>query len=287
MTFFDADAASRMVFSSSHDPGDLGYHRDVIASRASDDQLAEAGQGGATVTALMLMMLERGVIDAAALTARPPGEVFSSGTVASTPDEIRSCAGSKFVGSHTLSAVRAALDRGFQRIGVVGVPCQVRSLRKMALYDLREEGLRDRIAFVVGLFCNWAFSAREFVAFLVERFAIEEIRRFQIPPPPADCLEVQTRDGLRSIPLADLRPLIQAACNTCGDMTAEFADLSVGMFEGRDGWNTLVVRSDKGLSVLDEALAAGVIKTEPFPAENLVHLKCASANKRKRLPEGR
>ncbi|MEW6351895.1 MAG: Coenzyme F420 hydrogenase/dehydrogenase, beta subunit C-terminal domain [Thermodesulfobacteriota bacterium] len=283
MTFFDTDEASRSLFGKSYDADSgLGHVRDVVATRAGDESTAAMGQGGGTVTALMALAMERGLIDAAVLTGRGQSDPFPRGVVATTVPEIRLCSGSRYVGAHGLAALRDALDRGYQRIGVVGVPCQIRSLRKMALYDLKHEGLKERITLAMGLFCNWAFSSKDFATFLAARFGLEEIRRYHIPPPPANVLEVETSQGLTGVPLEELRPMIQAACGVCPDMTSEFADLSVGMYEGREGWNTAIVRTDAGRALFEMALDARALEVEPFPEANLSHLRQASRNKRTR-----
>lgn len=282
MTFFDQEAVSRAVFSSTPDPGEMGAHRIVRASRAGDEAVCSAGQGGGTVTALMTTALAAGIIDAAVLTGKPAGEEFPRGIVATSREEIVATAGSKFVGAHSLAALREAVNRGFTRIGVVGLPCQVRSVRKMALYDARKEDLNRRITLVVGLFCNWALSAREFTGFVADRVDLSTVEGYDIPPPPAGVLQVHSCEGHLNIPLDDVRPLIQEACGVCPDMTAEYADLSVGMYEGRPGWNTLVERTPAGAALVERAIFEGALAVEEFPQENLSHLKAASLNKRKR-----
>ena len=59
-------------------------------------------------------------------------------------------------------------------------------------------------------------------------------------------------------------------------MTAEFADVSVGAAEGIEGWNTLIVRSERGQELVEAARKAGVIETDALPDESLNHLKGAS-----------
>ena len=282
MTEFDPGAASELVFDRPHEAEALGHLDRVISSQAADPVLAASGQGGGSVTALMLLALEEGSIDSAVLTRILPGEEYPRGVVATTAEEVRAAAGSKFVGSHSLAAVRQALDAGCRRIGVVALPCQVRSLRKMALYDLKQENLKERIALVVGLFCNWAFSSRDFSAFLAPRFGRTAIKRFQIPPPPANVLEVETEAGPARVSLDQLRPLIQEACRICPDMTSEFADVSVGMYEGMPAWNTLIVRSPLGMRLIEGAVRTERLRTDVFPDSNLEHLKNASLQKRKR-----
>jgi coenzyme F420 hydrogenase subunit beta len=82
--------------------------------------------------------------------------------------------------------------------------------------------------------------------------------------------------------LSDIKPLIPHTCFVCLDMTSEFADLSVGMYEGRPGWNTLIIRSERGAEIVDQAHRENFIETEVFPAENLAHLSKAAAEKKER-----
>lgn len=282
MTFFDPDPVSRHLFGVPPDEGPLGYVADVVAARASDPELAQRGQGGGTVTAFLQYAFHGLLIDSAVVTGVDPEDGYPRGVVVTSAEEAAQCAGSRYVGSHSLAAVREALDRGFERIAVVGVPCQVRAVRKMVLHDLKKENLEYRIRMVIGLFCTWAFSSRDFNEFMSKRFGGKEIVKTDIPPPPANVLEVETADGLESVPLEELRPLIQAACNICPDMTAEFADISVGMYEGRPGWNTVITRSATGSSLLEAAMDRGWLEIDVFPEDNLKRLEAASLQKRER-----
>jgi coenzyme F420 hydrogenase subunit beta len=231
------------------------------------------------VTALTVLALEKGIIDCAILTRGAHDNGFPQGIVAQSREDVLACAGSQYVGAHSLAALREALDRGFKRIGIVALPCQVRSVRKMAVYDLKQERLATSIHLVLGLFCNWAFSSREFVSFIANRVGSSLIKRFHIPPPPAGVLELETDHGIERIPLDEVRPLIQAACGTCPDMTSEYADISVGMYEGKPGWNTVIERTSLGAELLSLAVAEHRIQLDGFPAHNLDHLAYASAQK--------
>jgi coenzyme F420 hydrogenase subunit beta len=65
-------------------------------------------------------------------------------------------------------------------------------------------------------------------------------------------------------------------------MTAELSDISVGTVEGKEGWNTVIVRTAMGENLLKRAKNAGVIETRPLPKDNLSHLKEASLLKKRR-----
>jgi coenzyme F420 hydrogenase subunit beta len=120
------------------------------------------------------------------------------------------------------------------------------------------------------------------VTFLRDRFGEDKLRRMDIPPPPADVLVVETSCGVTEFPLGEVRWMIQKACTECPDMTSEFADLSVGMYEGQPGWNTLIVRTSKGKALVEYARSENRITCDPFPAENLEHLTTAATKKRQR-----
>jgi coenzyme F420 hydrogenase subunit beta len=111
---------------------------------------------------------------------------------------------------------------------------------------------------------------------------MSRIRGMDIPPPPANVLVVDLGDEQVTIPLDEVRPFIPDTCGLCPDMTSEWADLSVGMFEGRPGWNTLLVRSQTGKDLVAGATAAGLLITEPMPEANLDHLGEAAKNKKQR-----
>jgi len=65
-------------------------------------------------------------------------------------------------------------------------------------------------------------------------------------------------------------------------MTAELSDISVGTVEGKEGWNTVVIRTVVGEDLLKRAKNKGVIETRPLPKDNLDHLKEASLLKKRR-----
>jgi coenzyme F420 hydrogenase subunit beta len=104
-----------------------------------------------------------------------------------------------------------------------------------------------------------------------------------IPPPPADIMEVHMLDGEKvEIPLDEIRPLIPEGCSYCIDMTAEFSDISVGVLEGRPEMNTLIVRTERGRRIVDEARKEGYLIVSDIPEKNLKHLQEAAANKKRR-----
>jgi coenzyme F420 hydrogenase subunit beta len=190
------------------------------------------------------------------------------------------CAGSNYIASATLARMNEATKQGKDSLGLVGIPCQVLALRKMqfAKHDTGANGVK----LVIGLFCTWALSYKGFSEFLRGKVDLSQVKRIDIPPPPANVMMVETAAGDIRFSLDEVRKFIKPTCGVCYDMTSEFADISVGMVEGIEDWNTLIVRNPRGKRFIDKAKKAGVINTMPLEKTRLEHLKKASSIKKKR-----
>ncbi len=140
----------------------------------------------------------------------------------------------------------------------------------------------DRVGLTVGLFCTWALAYEPFSEFLWERFPATPITGMDITPPPERLLKIKTPEGEQDIPLDEIREFIRPGCGVCLDMTAETADISVGTVEGRPGWNTVIIRTDRGRAAWDRALETGALETRPLEPERAAHLEEASLLKKAR-----
>ena len=258
----------------------LGKHLEVRAAKAGDRMDQGTFQGGGTVSALLTLAMETGLIDAAALTDREG--LVPIPRLVTGPEEVVKCASSKYMASPTLAGFNLGVRKGYGRIAVVGTPCQVTAVAQMRANPLGKEDFNDPVALVIGLFCNWGLDTRKLIALLTEKMDISTIQGMDIPPPPAEVLILETANGEVKIPLEEIRPLVPNSCHICPDMTSEWADISVGMFEGRPGWNTLIIRTSAGLKLVDQACQSGFLITEKMPEPNLDHLIEAASNKKKK-----
>jgi len=276
----DLNELTHKIWRIDYDGSPLGPYREVLASRAGNQMVKGAFQAGGTVSSLIAFALKNGLIDAAALTDRNGLTPISR--LVTNWKNVADCASSKFMAAPTLSALNMAVREGYKRIGVVGTPCQMMAVAQMRSNPLQKEEHTVPVELSVGLFCNWSVDTRQLMDLLAQRLEISDIRRMDIPPPPANILTLETVNGSVEVSLSDIKPLIPHTCFVCPDMTAEFADLSAGMLEGRPGWNTLIIRSVRGAEIVDQARREGFIETEPFPEDNLKHLSKAAAEKKER-----
>jgi coenzyme F420 hydrogenase subunit beta len=280
-TSLDLDLLSEAVFGAAYAADELGTVQEIAIARARDDGIRSEAQYGGTVTALTCFALDQGLIDSAVITASDEN-ILPSGILADSTAQVRGSAGSNFVAAPTVAAFNRESGKDIQSIGVVATPCQALALAKMKASPLDNRNNIDKLKLVIGLFCTWALRYDEFARFLAGKVPLGKIVKFDIPPPPANVFQAFTDSGRIDVPLEQVRPFVRPTCDVCIDMTAEFADVSVGSAEGVEGWNTLIVRSDTGRDLVEAARGQGIIETAPLPQENLNHLKEASLLKKKR-----
>lgn len=282
-TEVDLDAIARHFSGTGYTGDPTGSCRAVFAARAARKDPNGNFQDGGTVSALMRFALESGIIDAAVLTGQQAG--IPAPGIATRPDAVDAYASSKYAAAPTLSALHDGVRQGFSRMGVVGTPCQMTALAQMRLNPTKIENYVHPVALSIGLFCTWALDARRFASFAAERAGSTDIRKIRIPPPPAGIVVIETATGSVNVPLEEIRSLVLAGCGFCPDMTAEWADVSVGALEGADGWNTLIVRTKAGENLVREAIGEGRIVTEALPDSALAQLTDAAAVKKARALE--
>jgi coenzyme F420 hydrogenase subunit beta len=280
-TEIDLDEVYQGIFRKNYEEIEVGPVRKIMMARARDPLFTKKAQTGGVVSALVDFALREKMIQAGILTSRD-GDLLPHGRIIKGRKEILSCAGSSYVSGPTLEALNRGPWKGEERIGIVGLPCQVLALARMKTSKLEKKTPIDRVALVIGLFCTWALDYKPFRAFLHERADGRSIQRLHITSPPERILEVKAGNKLYRIPVEDIRSFIRPSCKVCLDMTAELSDLSVGTVEGKEGWNTVIIRTAIGENLLKRAKDAGLIETRSLPKDNLYHLKEASLLKKRR-----
>jgi len=276
----DLEASSRFFFGKPYSADPLGHYLTIGMGRAGEGAGKGAFQSGGAVSALMAFALEKNLIDGAILTS---GEgIAAVPRIVTTAADVLTCASSKYAATPTLAALNRAVKDGMSRLGVVATPCQALAVAQMRMNPGADPDFRDPVALTIGLFCTWSLDYRAFDAFLSERLDVKRIRKIDIPPPPAEIMEVFTDDGKRTFSLQEIRALVPAACSCCIDMTSEFSDIAVGVVEGRTDMNTIMVRTERGRRLVEAARQEGWLVLEDLPEVNLAHLRWAAGNKKRR-----
>jgi coenzyme F420-reducing hydrogenase beta subunit len=271
----DPQDLDQQVFGSPRNDPLLGAYRELYFARALEQEVTARGQYGGVITALTLFALESGVASSSLLTGGNPMQLPQP-VVAWDREAVLAAAGTKYSACPTLALLSPFLREGDETLVAVGRPCQITALRKIEASDQ----YLGRLSLLIGTFCFWALSAA-FYRFLASRIDFSETARVDIPKQGGVIFSANGTST--SIPLDEVRPFIRSACQSCFDPTAEWADLAVGSTEYDPAWNTLMVRTERGQSLVDAACDANILQVKPYPSERLPILLEAVRGKKLRV----
>ncbi len=274
----DLDSISSQFFGKGYTQAPLGNYISIQASGAGKKAALSNFQTAGTVSAFIKFAMEEGYIDSAVLTKNDNG--YGTPVIVDKPDGVEKASGSRYSVSPSVKGVNEAMNAGFNRIGVVGTPCQMLAVAQMRGNPMNIKDFSDPIALSVGLFCTWALTASDFTTLLQSKGEVSAINKLDIPPPPASVMKVETGNGSYDIPLDEIRNIIPDACSYCHDMTSEFADISVGVFEGKTKKNITIIRTERGKKIFEDAVNAGYIISEDISSQEIAPLAYASMNKK-------
>jgi coenzyme F420 hydrogenase subunit beta len=165
-------------------------------------------------------------------------------------EDMAGCRGMRMGYAPLLALLEPAIARGFKRLAVIGVPCQVYALRSL------EDELGLERLYVIGTPCSDNTTTErfhEFLALLADDPDTITYLEFR-----ADYhVEIRFSDGRHKrvpflrLPISKLPPdFFPLTCRTCVDYTNVLADITVG-YMGGEGEQWLVVRNDRGAELLD------------------------------------
>ena len=276
-TFTDWDAVEEQFLGDvqGRDPL-LGRYTQVWMARGTNSELTRGSQDGGTATTLISTAMAEEMIEGAVLTSTSDG-LAPQATLVTEAAEIGKAAGSKYIAAASLQALHQARRAGLETVGLVGRPCQVMGVRKYQTV-LPEECTPDK-TLVIGLFCMWALSYG-FRDYVRQEAGERQVTGIAIPQGE---LQIKTTDCTITKSVEEAKRFARSACDLCWDVTSELADISVGAAEFAEGWNTLIVRSERGWTLLGKALKSGALEIKEYPPAMLEELRMAALGKKRRV----
>lgn len=257
-TFFPEDEFKNDLFSGQAHKYDflLGDYQKIAAAKSNDDDVVKLAQNGGVVSSLLIHALNTDLVDGILLTDKDE-DWYPKPVIARTPDEVLDYAGSKYTIAPTLITYKDAVKKyKLKRLAFVGLPCQIQSARKLQAYPPLSEEF-GKIKLIIGLYCLSNYSYESLKEMVKQKFGISmrDVRKFDIH---RGKFIVQTKKGVsKEIPIKDTKEYKWPSCQFCKDSTAEFADISVGSVGApKNDWNTVIIRSDVGLNLFNDAVAS-------------------------------
>ena len=238
-----------------HRGNGLGHVEESYTAKV--DPAIAGVQDGGFVSALLISLLENDEIDGALLareseTERWKGEAF----LATTPEEVRECAGSFY--NQTLALGHVDF-KGYElppnpRIAVVGTPCEIEGIKAMQARPWTWGSSQvEAITLTIALLCTKSFN--------YEKLMLEEIRdkrgvdldnvgRVDIM---RGKMIVQDLEGgtVFEEPIRDFHNAALKGCDECADFMGHAADISVGSVGSADGYSSVLVRSEEGQAAFE------------------------------------
>lgn len=260
---------------------EVGLVRQAVVAHAADPTLRQKSSSGGVGTALLVYLLEQGIIDGAMVVRmRPDAPEEAEVVVARSAEELVGAKGSKYCPAASGTALRTAM-RSPGRYAFAGLPCHIHGVRKFQEVFRK---YRERIVLTLGLFCGGGITANG-TRFLLQNMGIAQddlasltLRGDGWPGKTTairkdgSIVKLNKRAGATSVREAAVydswmhRYFFPPRCLTCPDVTAQLADISLGdpwlkRFTASEssGLSLVVARSALGARLLDMAVASGAI----------------------------
>jgi len=242
------------------DEAHFGVFRRMLRARLSPAK--DGAQWTGIATTLGERLLADGKVDAVLAVAPDPEDRWKPKPVIVTrAEDMAQCRGMRMGYSPLIALMEEVAARGFKRIALIGIPCQVYALRALEA----EFGLEK--LYVIGTPCSDNTTTENFHDFLKlldpapETISYLEFRAdFRV--------ELRFDDGRQrlvpflSLPISKLpRDFFPLTCRTCVDYTNALSDLTVG-YMGGEGEQWLIVRNERGEELVD-LLGEVLVTAEP------------------------
>ena len=233
---------------------------DAYQARSRIEDVLAVAQDGGVVSTLAIVALQEKLVDAVILAGT--GEKWSpQPTIARSPEDVLRCAKSKYFYIPSLVGLKE-IDK-FDKVMVVGLPCQLRALWKMMSLDSE---IAKRIAYRIGLFCGHNVSYTAMIEKLLPKVGIDidGLAKMNIK---GKVLFYDKNGNSYELPLSEFEELSRPSCQQCPEFISRYADINVGSIGSPDGWNTVLIMSKAGDDLFRIARAARTLEVKK-PSES-------------------
>ncbi|MDY6958195.1 MAG: Coenzyme F420 hydrogenase/dehydrogenase, beta subunit C-terminal domain [Halobacteriota archaeon] len=226
----------------------LGIYEKCYGVRSTKEKILERSQDGGAVTTLLAYALNEGIIDAAVITVAGDDWVPST-IVATTYDELKKGAGTKYTYYPSGIGISEAIEMGYEKIAFVGLPCQIGGLRKVLTSDQPYAFDKKKVKLLVGLFCMNVFHQGLMDYIRDNMMPLKEVKKLDIKGGKLKVFD--QGNELHTTPLKEISGYVNKGCHACRDYTAELADVAIGSVGSEPGCATVIARTDIGREVID------------------------------------
>lgn len=231
-------------------PDELHFGPFIKMLRAGLKNPRTGAQWTGITTRIGERLLETGAVDAILTMTEDPTDRWKPlPIIIDKASDMAKCRGMRMGYAPLLSLLEPAIAKGYKKMAVIGIPCQVYALRALE----KELGLEK--LYVIGTPCSDNTTTENFHHFLsLVSSEPDEIIYLEFR---ADYhVEVRFKNGKKKeipflqLPLSTLpNDFFPLTCRTCVDYTNVLSDITVG-YMGGQGEQWLIVRNERGEELL-------------------------------------
>ncbi len=213
---------------------DIGVYCDLFSAKSGIE-----GQDGGVVSALLVKGLREGLFDTAIVVRRMEGYTAEAVT-AEKAEDVLAAKSTKYLRVNVTKKLRELIAEGKKRIAVVCTPCEVGVARR-----IQQTIGKDCEITIIGLFCFQAFDAVKLKEEMKARLGVDLDKAVKTQVRQGK-LMAQVDGREYSCRVKDLDCASEKACRFCNDFASRLADVSVGSVGSKQGYSTVIVRSEAG-----------------------------------------
>lgn len=289
----DFPSINKTIFGSEPENYLYGHTKQFYVGHTLDEQIRSGSASGGIITSSLLFLLETKRVKGALVVKMKQNEPWKSESIiAQNKAELIEAQQSKYsLSPHNVLLRELQGKEG--PFAYVGLPCQVHSVRK-----LQQKGHPEalKIKYIFGSFCGNMLYFDAIKSFLRSN-GINDYKKIKTLSYRAGewpgYLKVELKDGrifsLHKFYANYLTPFyIVDRCQTCIDLTNEFADISCGdawspvYEERRKGWSLVCTRTETGQKLINELVDKKVIEMDEISYETAVDMHCHTLDIKKR-----
>jgi len=136
----------------------IGIYKGCYKGWAKNEYVRNTAASGGMVTSIMNYALENNIVDAILMLGWDKQKPYrAKPMIAKSAEDIRnSCSFTPEIVPVNQLLYDAVINNKYGKIGVVGLPCHIHSLRKLQMYE-KPKRIANAIQFSIGLFCAAAY----------------------------------------------------------------------------------------------------------------------------------
>jgi len=262
-------------------PSKVGFFSEAYSARTKIKEISDLCQDGGISSTCLYYLFDQSKIDYALGASMSENPWRPKPILMKNKQEVLLTTGTKYVNNPSLSLMNK-INGKTQRLAIVGVPCMMQALLKSEIYDLQIPS-QNSVIYRIGIFCMESFSYESFLKICeLLKVNVVDVKKADINKGK---FFIYTKDEQEfNIPIKDITHLAREDCEVCYDLTSESADISIGSIGSPSGWNTVLIRTQKGKELFDALLKNDLIESKSLDTvkPGLPLLEKVAASKKKK-----